>query len=200
VIPGTTAFDFFPVFAVSKQEDKIVISGQPDPRRRRCGVFELRLDEGVLRPIVETPECEWMNLSLSPDGEQAVGGTTSGVRLIDLKTGSMKVLTSQHGIAAWSPDGRWIGALQIGPWPKPAKTILIDPADPSHIRDLGGITDYELVWSPDSRYIMHTEWSLCGLTLETIDIKSGKRAKINSSKCHVGLNRIIGWLSNDLLR
>ena len=106
--------------------------------------------------------------------------------------------------ASYSPDGKWIAALQLAP-PGHSKTILIDRQDFSRRRDLGGSEDDEVVWSPDSRTLLHAVYrpacpSRNPLALETIDIETGKRFIPKESICNAGAGRDIGWVSTKIGR
>jgi hypothetical protein len=105
---------------------------------------------------------------------------------------------------AWSPDGKWLAAIYLvpsGPG-QPGirgRTILIDPNDPSNRRDLGGAGEMDVVWSPDSRFLLHTIWaancpSATPLTFETIEVASGARSVLQNSRCKVA-SSMIGWIA-----
>jgi hypothetical protein len=217
-VPGSTALTAFSdvrSFWGSRLGDRLILSARRmEGRRRTCGLFELSLPGGTVRPIVETSSCDpppFGTLSYSPDGETVVmrGGSEGGPRglvLMNLATGVTKPL-SLHDEAfqtfAWSPDGKWIAAIYLVPLGgQPGirtRTILIDPNDPSKRRDLGTTGETEAVWSPDSRYLLHTFWepkcpSATPLTFETIEVSNGKRFVLENSRCKVP-SPMIGWLA-----
>jgi hypothetical protein len=211
-LPGSTELGFAGIgsLTISKQQDKILFSASKRYGRGfTYGIFELSLSDGNLRSILLDSNCgtdptggrtsgAWGSLSLAPDGQRAVGLCGPGLELIDLVQGTSRLLGKALWKGAWSPDGKWIAALQLDGRPALSRTVLVDPNDSSHRRDLGGVSDTEIVWSPDSRYILHCFWRPCGITFETIDIETSKRTVLKNSQCKVGLSRQIGWVRTDL--
>jgi hypothetical protein len=209
-VPG--ASDFAPVhsLAISAAEDEIVISG--GYRRAgsvECGIFALDVASGKVRPVITqaNPGCRyvpaWHDLSLSPDGKQAVGkeGRYSQVKMVDMEGGTYRpIVEGSHPV--WSPDGKWIAFVAA-----PGSAItLIDPNHLSRHRSLGSYDGPTLQWSPDSRYLLLWESeSVCAPsfgyfgTFETLDVQSGTRSRIKSSRCEVNL-MTGGWVSNGVLR
>jgi hypothetical protein len=153
---------------------------------------------------------------ISPDGSKMLVPRGDGLAIIDLPTGTAVPLGSGLGQGAWSPDGKWIAALQLDPrheWPRPrlSRTIRIDAHDFSLRRDLGGESDHDTIWSPDSRYLLYSEWSArcpghnaidpgpTPLTLFTTDIETGKRSAVKESQCKVNAYMKPGWVSLDVV-
>lgn len=145
---------------------------------------------------------------VSPDGSKVLAQLVDGLAIIDIATGAAVPLGKGLWKGAWSPDGRWIAALQLDPeseQPRPrlSRTILIDAHDFSQRRDMGGESDVEVCWSPDSRYLLYSETqrfcSGTGVSLLTMDIESGKRATVKESKCIVKGRQKIGWVSLDVV-
>ena len=140
----------------------------------------------------------WRDLSLSPDGERAVATHNRQLRLIDVVRGTAKPLVDEVFIAAWSPDGKWLAYVENR---ENGRTILMDAAtlSPQHV-----LGNSELDWSPDSHYLLGMKRSdRCGFqeagTLEAIDVPSGKRTTIESSKCQVD-RATTGWVRCDISR
>jgi hypothetical protein len=119
--------------------------------------------------------------------------------VLDLRTGSSSPIGPGTKWAAWSPDGRWISAVQgkIG--------VLMDATDPSRRRRLTR-ADGPMIWSPDSKQVLLEKsqiscWaSLYGVSLEAVDIKSGKRVLIRSSHCNVLLGSGGFWIASEVVR
>lgn len=114
--------------------------------------------------------------------------------LIDLTKDSAKIIGHGFRRAAWSPDGKWIAAQgDID-----QKVILFDTRTFNQSRTLG---QSDVLWSPDSRYLL--SWKsqiLCGpyfFTLEKVDIKTGDRVAIKSSKCNV-IESSGAWVSSEI--
>jgi len=213
-IPGTSGF-VVKSFAVSSRQDKVVISGNhQNAGGRRCGVFEVLIPEGNIRQILNS-DClyrwAWNNLTLSPNGEEAIASVGSNndhdlhLERIDLVHGTTRSLGSEFSMGVWSPDGKWIAARASSGYDK---LLLIDSGDFSHRRFLGGGTALRPTWSPDSRYLLLWKEYLfrCGIypdldppaTLETFDIQTGKRSTIRSSRCQI--TGRTGWVSSEIVK
>ncbi len=207
----SSLIEFVRSFAVSAQQDRIVVSGlRSEGGGGMCGLFEFRLPSGGLRPLLLSADCHcgssWSDLGLSPDGERVishrscVNGFKDHLEFIDLVGKTTSLLGEKLWKAAFSPDGKWIAALENGP-NGVSKTVLIDAKDPSRRRDFGGTSDVEVVWSPDSRYILHVEQKSCSwqhpLSLEIIAVETGKRSIVPNSKCKVP-SHFIGWVGSDI--
>lgn len=210
-IVSSLNFESVVSFAVSAQQDRIVVSGtRSEGGRQTCGLFELRVPGGELRPLLLSADCHcgspWSDLSLSPNGARAfvhrrcLDGFKDRPEFIDLLSKTTSLPGEDFWKAAFSPDGKWIAALEDGP-NGISKTVLIDAKDSSRRRDLGGTSDVEIVWSPDSRYILHVEQRSCPwqhpLSLEIISIETGRRSIVPNSKCKVPTH-FIGWIGGNL--
>jgi len=146
--------------------------------------------------VMQHPEKHpWQYVSVAPDGLRAVATQYGHLELIDVARGTAEPLDARFFLAAWSPDGRWLAAVERG---ENGRTILMDAKDLTPRRVLG---NSELDWSPDSRYLLgmkRHDW--CGSysgTLEAIDIETGKRKTIESSKCQVN-QATTGWVSAEI--
>jgi WD40 repeat protein len=176
---------------------------------QECGLFELDVEKGSIMHILNNPrgECfdfvsSWNQLSLSPDGSRLVATAGSG-RLAVINLGERRIEKTWPGAAAWwSPDGKWIAALTFG---SPSEINLIRASDLSTERMLGRDTIGRLQWSPDSRYLLLLDNGLCGAglgyfgTLQMLDIGTGQRMAIESSRCKVNVMST-GWVSDDVLK
>ncbi len=120
-----------------------------------------------------------------------MGTYQNRLELIDLVRRDTRSLGEGYVKASWSPDGRWIAALENGgKW----RTVLIDAGDFTKKRTL---VTTEVEWSPDSRYLLRVK--PCPRadsgTIETLNVDSGEVVAIESSKCKVN-QTTTGWLSN----
>jgi Tol biopolymer transport system component len=212
---GTTGFAIRS-YAFSSRQDKLVISGSVSKaNERRCGVFEILVSYGTIRQVLSS-DCHnpptWDNLSLSSDGEEAIATTGSNkddlhLEQIDLVQGTIKSVGGDFWMGVLSPDGKWIIARDRSP--RADKIFLIDTADFSNIRAFAGGVKLTPTWSPDSRYLLLWKDYLfrCGIypvdlgtpaTLETLDIQTGKRSVVSSSKCQIN-GGPTGWVSHELV-
>lgn len=194
-IPG--ADGLAPIYAIGASEKNIVVSGRykKSGLPSTCGVFELTLATGALRKVIDNPDCTfvgaWQSISLSADGDRAVAVRKNKLALIDVATGVIKPIADGIFRAAWSPDGRWIAALEYGGGDR---TFLIDASTLVKRRDL---PSSEVIWSPDSRHLMAVDQSpRCNPdygTLQQMDIETGTKSTIQNSTCMVDDSRI-GWV------
>ena len=209
-IPGLDAFYSIGPFAVSESEDVVVFGGAKGTYPAgTCGVYKIGLPAGSVSAVIETSDCRagspWRVLSLSPKGTEALISVDRRLALLDLSEGSIMKIDGQLSRGSFSPDGRWIAALQLGDPKAPSKTILIDRTDLAKRRDLGGLDDSEVVWSPDSKFLLHAVYrpacsSQNPLALEILEVQTGSRSLIKESICNCGSSRQIGWIRSDLKR
>jgi hypothetical protein len=210
-VPGSSMTSTVTALAVSRTGDKIVYrGGWGDVGSRTCGLFDLDIASGRIRAVLETSDCSGVSnrtwVSLSPDDRQVVTSVDGVLQIVSLQDGTTQPIGRGLVHGAWSPDGRWIAAIELGQAGL-CKAILIDPSSPSRRRDLGGVEDEPLVWSPDSDYILHSiGGSDCPATnrearsLDRMDVATGKRSIIKSSVCKVIAGSEIGWISSAVAR
>jgi WD40 repeat protein len=207
-VAGSVGLGVIHSLAVSRLQDKLVFSlGHPRSGEVGCGIFELSLQDGKVRRVIENLDCPpglhnylsaWLKISLSPDGRNVVAVRKHRLELIDLTQATVKVLGDGFAKAAWSPDGKWIAALEYRAqeW----RTVLIDTSNFVIRRTLAN-SDVE--WSPDSRYLLsHQEDSPCENnlgTLEAIDVENGRRITVDSSRCKVN-EATTTWVSSRIGR
>jgi hypothetical protein len=189
-------------FAVSAQEDKFFVSAQVigDRGLRSCGIFEIRLPEETVRQVLVTPYCEalsaWHSLSLSPDGDRAVGIAGNQLDVIDVARGTTHTVADEVLSASWSPDGRWIAALK-----RRGGILLINANDLKQRRTLA---EARVQWSPDSRYLLQVKECRFPVavnpvgTFRALDVATGKTVAFKSSTCSV--EGAVGWVSATVLK
>jgi hypothetical protein len=194
--------------AVNATGDKVVLSAIYDHDGiSECGLFELSVPGGAVAKILDnlSLNCDflssWTELSLSNDGMRMVGTAGKGrVGVVNLHEHRVERLW-QGAAAWWSPDGKWIAALSFS---DKLEIELIRASDFAVRRKFDG-GSARLQWSPDSRYLLVMTRGLCGLgtgyfgSLQTLDIQSGQRSLISSSKCKVNLMST-GWVDDDVLK
>jgi hypothetical protein len=203
-VPGTTEFGYNG-FAVTPAEDMIVISGQRHARgQQSCGVFVVTLPDAAVRQVASTG-CQytdagvWTDLSVSADGQWLAGLHGRRIELLDLSRGTAKPLGNDFWRASFSPDGKWLAAMNDIKRPK---LILFDAHDLTHQRSLGA-SDGGLYWSPDSRYLLLLKDELrCGVfsefySMETLDVQKGRRLSVRSSRCQIS-GGVSGWVSKEI--
>ena len=94
----------------------------------------------------------------SPDGEWLIYGNVKcqevgacAIHKIDLAAGTVSLIPGSEGLATarWSPDGRYIGALQ----PERHQAYLFDLATQHWQKLADDVRGDDLAWSRDSRYL-----------------------------------------------
>jgi len=177
-------------------QDFVPQSGDRTGSGDLTSLFGLTLPAGNPKVILLPAEAyPWMDLSLSPDNERAVATQNGRVELIDIIHGTIQPLGEEFFMGAWSPDGKWLAALEKG---ERGRTVLMDANNFARRRILG---PSELIWSPDSRYLLGMkQHDQCGPyqgTVEMINVETGERGTIKSSKCQIN-QASIGWVSRDI--
>jgi hypothetical protein len=187
-VPGSTGL-YVHDFVVSNDERVILASGTR-------GLFALDIPAGIVRTLIpqqdKNPKSSWGHLSLSPDAKRADATRNGRVEVIEMDHGSVQALVGAFFIGAWSPDSKWLAVTEKG---EKGRTILLDAKTLMRQRTPG---PSELDWSPDSRYLLR--FRPCDAysgTLEVIEVESGKRTSIESSKCQVN-QATTGWVRNDI--
>jgi WD40-like Beta Propeller Repeat len=204
LIPGSNVFGVHSL-AVPAHEDKIIISGvRKQHGTEESGIFELNSLSGESRMLAVNDKPKigslfparsaWQYLAVSPDGKRAAAMRERALEVIDLTNGSIRTLSEDLQEGAWSPDGRWLAAID---WKK-GRTVLMDATTlvPRRI-----LRESNADWSPDSRYLLGVKkFDLCGPysgTFEATNIETGKAVTIKSSHCKV--NRATsGWVSSKI--
>jgi hypothetical protein len=210
MIQGLDAFGSIGPFAVSQDEDLVVSGGSKGNSypAKSCGVYKVHLPAGDVSAAIETSDCRagspWQVLSLSPEKTEALISANRNLALLDLAKGSITKIEGQLSNGSFSPDGKWIAAVEINN-PNPPKIILIDRRDLTKRRDLGGSEDSEAFWSPDSKFLLHAVYrpacpSQNPLALETLEVQTGNRSLIKDSICNSGSSHQIGWVRSDIKR
>jgi hypothetical protein len=191
-VPVTPNLGVF-ALTVSQREDKLIVSGRlREGRRQTCGLFEVSLPGGAVKSVFERPYCEylgsWTYLSLSPDGERVLANRQGNLEMIDLGNHSVQSL-GRYATATWSPDGSVIAVVDDH------GAVLMDAKTLVRQKILRG--DMTGSWSPDSRYLIGTTARGChgySFTLQAVDVASGERRMIDSSRCEVD-RATITWVS-----
>ncbi len=189
------------VYGIAVSRNKIVVSagylnaaGLLD--QKSCGIYELAFASGRTRKILSNADCRylssWHSLSLSPDGEKLVAIRGRRLMLVNLATGAIRSLGDEFFNAAWSPNGKWIAALEYG---GRRRTILFETSGFERRREL---PDSETIWSPDSRYVVAVgQTSRCGGyagTIQLIDIESFEKSTMQGTACKIS-HTLEGWIS-----
>jgi len=179
-LSGTEAFSAM-AFNVAPQEDSVALvylTNNTIPEI--CQLAVVSLPSGRERLVGEKSPCYmgWRSMSVSPDRKKLLMEEGTGMKLMDLETGSSKQLKA-YVHAAFSPDGKWVAALSG------RGLELLDASSFRHIRSLGRAFDEHPTWSPDSRYLLvgRPFCSAYSYTLSAVDVYTGKQAEIKSSHC-----------------
>lgn len=201
IIPGSVGLSTIWNLAVLKPMGRIFVFGwSKTVGTGECGTFEIDPGSGTLNilRVGILPDCGGGGGPISPDGKRILRSPRSRgnyLGMLDLATGLVQPIGIGMSGATWSPDGRWIAAIQ-GP-SGASSVVLIDATNTSQRRNLGRTDDSQAQWSPDSRYLLIARQGLqCGpdlWSLEMIDVETGKRSEVKSSHCKIFENGT-GWL------
>ena len=121
--------------------------------------------------------------SWSPDGRFLVYGNvycqetrTCGIRRIDLKTRESRVIPGSEGFrtARWSPDGRYIAALQ----PELHNVMLYEVATQRWHILAGATTGDDLNWSHDSQFLFVDSFQGDKPIIDRLRIRDGERSSV----------------------
>jgi len=201
-VPGSGSFAAFSSMAISEQ-DAVVVGKQRKGNSFVCGIFELKLSDGGVRPVLETKDCDdaltRTDISLSPDVKHAVAIHKRSLEIIDMANGTSRKIADGFQAAAWSPDGRWIAAALYSSLD--ARTTLFDAKTLAEKSMLATSTVFRVSWSPDSRFLLGWELlSGCGpdrYSYEVFDVETGRSFTIESSRCKVYGNDV-GWVNKTI--
>jgi hypothetical protein len=200
-VPGTGSLGFVRCLSVP-DPSRLILRVSPNlmeaPR-----TLEISTDTGAKRqlPTDEPSVCMDLGASvpprgfLSPDGKRTVTNTGTDAHIVTLQSASAQTIrqSSASTYWTWSPDGRWVAGIVNG------DIILVDSNDTPRAKDLGTSGDGSIMWSPDStRLLIVREESSCaptiiGRSLQTLDVRTGRREPVRDSRCRVG-NGEIGWI------
>jgi hypothetical protein len=183
---------------VSESNDRAIVSGGY-AAKQECGLFEMRISEGTVRKIIASSSCEylalWSKPSISIDTKRVVAFRKPRLELIDVVQGTIKSLGEDYVTASWSPDGKWLAAVEVG---GKRRTVLMDSTTLAPMRFLETTTGQ---WSPDSRFLLALDSTSCSAyfsTMRMVDISTGKSTDVDSSKCKVNL-MTTGWVKTNLI-
>jgi len=198
-VPGSLGLGGVSYLTAPPQSTKLFVSGatRSGDRLWHCGAFEVDPSSGSLRAlrVGDYPQCgvgDGLAGPVSMDGRRMLNHQGNELDVIDLGTGLPQSLGVGLSEGRWSPDGRWIAAWGSG------RIVVIDANNLSHRKDLGRCCDGGAHWSPDSKYLLLSRRELrCTLSLyftslEALDVATGKRTVIKSSRCDTG--GWVGWI------
>ena len=210
VVPGSPGLGTIWHLTIAQPGGQIFLSGI-DKNLSRCGTFEIDPDADGFRTLLvgAYPNCGGGGGAISADGKRVLSHVGKELSIRNLDTDSNEVV---HGIpgepsqsdgtwpyrATWSPDGRWISTIVHD------RIILIDATDTSRRRNLGH-GSVPVVWSQDSNsLLLSTSQPRCAPSLyfeslESLDVQTGKRSLIKSSRCEVGPGWF-GWIDQAAVR
>jgi hypothetical protein len=194
-IPGSLGLGDIWYLTDSSMSMKIFVSGSfggRDPGR--CGVFAIDPASGSFRNLRtgSYPDCGGGVGPISPDGLRVLTHRGNELEVLNLESGLTYSIGAGLSMGSWSPDGRWIAAWGGG------RLKLIDPESPSRQRKLGASGEGAAKWSPDSKFLLLEKSELrCAPylyygSLEAVDVETGKRTIIKSSRCNAG--GWVGWI------
>jgi hypothetical protein len=204
-VPGSHAFVQILGAAVSGTGQLVVVSGgYARAGHDECGLFEFGPGMDLVRALAlqKGGRCglreSWHDLSITADGLQVLACAGRSLDLIDTRDGRIQRISGEFWRGGVSPDGKWIAAIGR------SGVTLIDAHDLARRRNLGRTGSDLVRWSPDSRYLLLLEGQFlrCGPyfgTFQALDVFSGKKSEIRSSRCKIASNNG-SWVDLRLLR
>jgi hypothetical protein len=163
-----------------------------------CGAFEIDSSSGSFRELRTGAysQCRGLGEALagpvSPDGRRMLSHQGNELKVLNLESDVAYSLGTGLTQGRWSPDGWRTAAWGAG------RIVVIDADNASHRKDLGKCCDGLAAWSPDSKYLLITKSEFrCSLSLffdslQVLDVDTGKRTVIKSSRCSTG--GWVGWI------
>jgi len=192
VVPGSAVFRIQGV-TISPQLDRIFIYGLNTNPGNEYGLFELDPVTGTSKAVLLDPDAFSGSLTSSDRRRR-------WAELLNPRDGTIMALGDGFRAGAWSLNSRWIAAIHDTGGKE--EIVLIDGSNISRRRTLLSTEDGVFHWSPDSRYLLIARSEiLCGPfngSLQTVDIETGKRKRIESSHCRV-LTNTTGWMDNQIV-
>ena len=181
--------------AISQREDRALIFAAS--QSRNCGVFEILLPNGPARLVTDvgcSDRPTGPGFSCAPDCAFATFIHHKTLYVLNVATGTFSSLGMGFLAASWSPDGKWIAALEDGRRPV---TILFDGATLQRQKTL---PESETQWSADSLHLLRVRgcWGREDGTVEVLSVITGKTKAIKSSRCQI-YQLGTGWVSNGVL-
>ncbi len=205
LVPGSLGIGTIGSLVEFRPSGKIFVSGFAKTRGTlECGIFEIDPISATFKKLFTGPfpDCGG---AISPDGNRVLRSLREEGNLLkvqDLQTGAVQPIGRDMTGPSWSPDGRWIAAIRNVSGS--SDVVLIDAANTSRRRTLGGTSALQAQWSPDSKYLLLSKLQeiRCGwftASLEVVEVQTGKRREIKSSHCRI-YHGLTGWMDLKAVR
>ncbi len=141
---------------------------------------DLNFDNPNLLPYYKNVKGNIHDYNISPTGKRAIFSARGDIFSVPKKNGEIKNLTETQGIRelypAWSPNGKYIAYASdaTGEY----EIYLLENkegAKPKQLTFNSSAWMYELVWSPDNKYIMFSDRTL---KLKYVNVETGKITEV----------------------
>ncbi len=123
------------------------------------------------------------SFEISPDGKLGLFTARGNIFTVPAKNGKTKTLTATSGVhernAVWSPDGKWIAYISDESGEDEVYVMKPDGSEKTQLTKNSKSYRYELKWSPDSKYLLHSDKTL---SLYIIDVENKNVKTIARSK------------------
>jgi WD40 repeat protein len=203
IVRGTSGFTAVWHLTLTQPSGRIFVSGSLRTSGGvECGTYEIDPDAERPRKLLAGafPDCGAGRGETSPDGRRVLGYAGGFLCVTDLATGASQLIRGLKGVSegAWSPDGKWIGAIRDG------IVFLVDPKT-FRLKKIGKASEGSIEWSPDSTKLLVIRSQISCMpslyfeSLAVIDLQTGKESIIKSSHCNVS-GGWVGWLDPDAVR
>lgn len=201
LVPGSEQFSAIWSLTVAQRTGRLLVWGtRTADGEVECGAFEIDPIAGRVRTLWRgtVGDCGG---PVSPTSSLMLHSVGNRLDLVDLSSSSIQtVLRARAPVpASWSPDGRWISAVQDG------SLLLIDAKDTSRRQKLGRSASDTGAWSPDAKRLLFIKSQFsCFATLffqslEVLDVQTRKRTWVKAAHCSI-LVGPVGWLDRGVVQ
>jgi hypothetical protein len=199
IVPGSADRALIQIFCldVSRLSGRLTVMGTPWSQPRTFEIDPAAATITQMQP--DSPStCGGPGGLLSPDGKRVLAKRGKSLAVTDLQGRVVRAIqgTKKDAGYLWSPNSEMLL------WARGNEIMLIDLSKELEVsppRELGSAGDSDVVWSPDSKYLLirtsslSCQLNLYGESLDVIEVATGKRMPVKSSHCEI-MAGAFGWM------